>query len=141
MISIVRNRQSRVNTTGFRRVTGEGRRLVSADGLAALAGERWRRVTDARGMTKQGLARLPGRGDAGRTELAERLLASQEKVARDVPRVTTPLLPRQGRHRRQEQRRPDQAGLTFPAGLPATCGGSTARRRAGRGSPQTCLSS
>ena len=29
--------------------------------------------------------------------------------------------PRQGRRRRYEQRRPDQAGLTFPAGLPATC--------------------
>ncbi|HKM82688.1 MAG TPA: hypothetical protein VJY15_17220 [Candidatus Acidoferrum sp.] len=34
-------------------------------------------VTDARGTTKRGFARLPGRGDAGRTELAERLLASQ----------------------------------------------------------------
>jgi hypothetical protein len=29
-----------------------------------------------RGLTKRGFARLPGRGDAGRTELAERLLAS-----------------------------------------------------------------
>jgi hypothetical protein len=30
-------------------------------------------VTDAPGMTKRGFARLPGRGNAGRTELAERL--------------------------------------------------------------------
>ena len=73
-------------------------------------------VTDARGMTKRGFARLPGRGDAGRTELAERLLASQGKFAGDVLRAATPLLPRQGRHRRQEERRRDQAGLTFPAG-------------------------
>jgi hypothetical protein len=39
-----------------------------------------------RGLTKQCFARLPGRGDVGRTELAQRLLASQEKVAQDVPR-------------------------------------------------------
>jgi hypothetical protein len=45
MISIVRNRQSRVNTTGFRRVTGEGRRLVvCAGGLVPRAAA----VTDAR---------------------------------------------------------------------------------------------
>jgi len=50
-------------------------------------------VTDARGMTKRGFARLPGRGDAGRTELAERLLASQGKFAEDVLRATTPLSP------------------------------------------------
>jgi hypothetical protein len=53
-------------------------------------------------MTKRGFARLPGRGDAGRTELAERLLASQRKFAGDVLR--------------REERRRDQAGLTFPAG-------------------------
>ena len=53
-------------------------------------------VTDARGMTKRGFARLPGRGDAGRTELAERLLASQGKFAGDVLRATTPLLPGKG---------------------------------------------
>ena len=73
-------------------------------------------VTDARGMTKRGSARLPGRGDAGRTELAERLLASQGKFAGDVLRATTPLLPGKGGTRRQQERRPDQAGLTFPAG-------------------------
>ena len=140
MISIVRNRQSRVNTTGFRRVTGEGRRLVSADGLAALAGERWRRVTDARGMTKQGLARLPGRGDAGRTELAERLLASQEKFAQDMPCATAPLLP--GKGGAGAENSGGQTRQASPTRRPAaTCGGSTARRRAGRGSPQTCLSS
>jgi len=44
-------------------------------------------------MTKRGFARLPGRGDAGRTELAERLLASQRTFAGHVPRATTPLPP------------------------------------------------
>ena len=53
-------------------------------------------VTDARGMTKRGFARLPGRGDAGRTELAERLLASQRTFAGDVLCATTPLLPGTG---------------------------------------------
>ena len=53
-------------------------------------------VTDAPGMTKRGFARLPGRGNAGRTELAERLLASQREFAGDVLRATTPLLPGQG---------------------------------------------
>ena len=54
-----------------------------ADGLvslASLAGGRTvvaAAVTDAWGMTKWGFARPLGRGDAGRTELAERLLASQ----------------------------------------------------------------
>ncbi len=47
-------------------------------------------------MTKRGFARLPGRGDAGGTELAERLLASQGKFAGDVLRATTPLLPGTG---------------------------------------------
>ena len=37
--------------------------------------------------------------------------------------MTTPVLPRHGRHRRQEQRQPDQAGLTFPAGLPLPAAG------------------
>ncbi len=117
MIGIVRNRQSKVNATGFRQVTGKGRRLVLG-GRAGVAGGRSvvaAAVTDARGMTKRGSARLPGRGDAGRTELAGRLLASQRKFAGDVLRATT-AAPRQGRHRRQEERRPDQAGLTFPAG-------------------------
>ena len=73
-------------------------------------------VTDARGMTKRGSARLPGRGDAGRTELAERLLASQGKFAEDVLRATTPLLPGKGGTGAKQERRRDQAGLTFPAG-------------------------
>jgi transcriptional regulator with XRE-family HTH domain len=47
-------------------------------------------------MTKQGFAWLPGRGDAGGTELAERLLASQEKFAQDTPCATAPLLPGKG---------------------------------------------
>ena len=73
-------------------------------------------VTGARGMTKRGSARLPGRGDAGRTELAERLLASKGTFAGDMPRATTPPLPGKGGTRRQQERRRDQAGLTFPAG-------------------------
>ena len=73
-------------------------------------------VTGARAMTKRGSARLPGRGDAGRTGLAERLPASQRKFAGDVLRATAPLLPGKGRHRRQQERRPDQAGLTFGGG-------------------------
>ena len=67
-------------------------------------------------MTKRGFARLPGRGDAGRTELAERLLASQRTFAGDVPRAAAPLPPGKGGTGRQQERRPDQAGLTFPAG-------------------------
>ena len=78
MLGIVRNRQSLVSTTGFRRESGEGRGLVSADGLVSLAsladgGGGGHRCA---GMTKRGSARLPGRGDAGQAELAERLLAS-----------------------------------------------------------------
>ena len=66
MLGIVRNRQSLVSTTGFRRVSGEGRGLVLADGLVSLASRAGGRtvvaaaVTDARGMTKRGFARLPG---------------------------------------------------------------------------------
>jgi len=65
------------------------------------------------GMTNQRFARLPGRGDAGRTELAERLLAGQEKFAGDVPRATTPITSAPDRlaglvgllHRRQRSRK------------------------------------
>src|SRR5271169_2982072 len=104
MLGIVRNRQSLVSTAGFRRVNGEGRGLVLADGLVSLASLAGRTVvaaavTDARGMrgmTKRGFARLPGRDDAGRTELAERLLASQRTFAGDAPRATTPLPPGTG---------------------------------------------
>ena len=93
-----------------------------------------------RGMPEQGFARLPGRGDAGRTELAERLLASQQKFAQDVPRATTPLLPGTGGTGAKNSG--GQTRQASPTRRPAaTCGGSTARRRAGRGSPQTCLSS
>ena len=51
MISIVRNRQSRVNSIGFRRVSREGRGWCEADGLVSLAGGRTvaAAVTDARG--------------------------------------------------------------------------------------------
>ena len=84
-------------------------------------------VTDARGMTKRGFARLPGRGDAGRTELAERLLASQGKFAGDVLRATTPLLPgKGGTGARKSGGETKQASLSRRAG-PATCDRSTAR--------------
>ena len=56
MLGIVRNRQSLVSATGFWRVSGEGRGLVSADGLVSLASPAGGRavaaaVTGARGMT------------------------------------------------------------------------------------------
>ena len=73
-------------------------------------------ATDARGMTKRGFARPPGRGDAARTGLAERLLASQPKFAGDVLRATTPLLPGKGGTGAGKRGPRDQAGLTFPAG-------------------------
>ena len=98
-------------------------------------------VTDARGMTKRGFARLPGRGDAGRTELAERLMASQGTFAGDVLRATTPLLPgRGGTGAKKSGGQTRQASPSRRAG-PATCDRFTARRRADRGSPQTCLPS
>ena len=142
MISIVRNKQSRVNITGFRRVTGKGRGWCEADGLVPLAGGRTvAAVTDAPGMTKRGFARLPGRGDAGRTELAERLLASQGTFAGDVLRATTPLLPGTGgTGAKKSGGQTRQASPSRRAG-PATCDRFTARRRADRGSPQTCLPS
>ena len=84
-------------------------------------------VTDAWGMTKRGFARLPGRGDAGRTELAERLLASQGKFAEDVLRATTPLLPGKGDTGAKESGgETKQAPLSRRAG-PAICDRSTAR--------------
>ena len=127
-------------------MSGEGRGLVSADGLVSLASLAGRTVvaaavTDARGMTKRGSARLTGRGDAGRTELAERLLASQRKFAGDVLRATTPLLPGTGgTGAKKSGGETRQASPSRRAG-PATCDRSTARRRADRGSPQTCLPS
>ena len=84
-------------------------------------------VTDARGMTKRGFARLPGRGDAGRTELAERLLASQRTFAGDVLRATTPLLPGTGgTGAKKSGGEAKQASPSRRAG-PATCDRSTAR--------------
>ena len=84
-------------------------------------------VTDAWGMTKRGFARLPGRGDAGRTELAERLLASQGKFAEDVLRATTPLLPGKGdTGAKKSGGETRQASPSRRAG-PATCDRSTAR--------------
>jgi hypothetical protein len=77
-------------------------------------------------MTKRGFARLPGRGDAGRTELAERLLASQGKFAEDVPRATTRLLPGKGDTGAEKSGgETRQASPSRRAG-PATCGRSTA---------------
>ena len=82
-------------------------------------------VTDARGMTKRGFARLPGRGDAGRTELAERLLASQPKFAGDVLRATTPLLPGKARAApapRRAAARPSRPHLPGGPGPPPAIG-------------------
>ena len=124
---------------------GEGGGLVLADGLvssASLAGRTVAAaVTDARGMTKRGSARLPGRSDAGRTELAERLLASQRTFAGDVLRATTPLLPGTGgTGAKKSGTEAKQASSSRRAG-PATCDRPAARRRADRGSPRTCLPS
>ncbi len=84
-------------------------------------------VTDAWGMTKRGFARLPGHGDAGRTELADRLLASQQKFAEDVLRATAPLLlGRGGTGARKSGGEAKQASPSRRAG-PATCDRSTAR--------------
>ena len=84
-------------------------------------------VTDAWGMTKRGFARLPGHGDAGRTELAERLLASQRKFAEDVLRATAPLLPgKGGTGAKKSGGEAKQASPSRRAG-PATCDRSTAR--------------
>ena len=87
-------------------------------------------ATGARGMTKRGSARLPGRGDAGRTELAERLLAGQGKFAQDVLRATPPLLPgKGGAGARKSGGETRQASPSRRAG-PATCD-----RPAARGEP------
>ena len=87
-------------------------------------------VTDARGMTTRGFARLPGRGDAGRTELAERLPASQRKVAGDVLRATAPLLlGKGGTGAKKSGGEAKQASPSRRAG-PATCD-----RPAARGEP------
>ena len=107
---------------------------------AGVAGGRAAAVTDARGMTKRGFARLPRCGDAGRTELAGRLLASQGKLAEDVLRATC-RHPRGtgGAGARKSGGETMQASPSRRAGI-APCGRSTAQR-ADRGSPQTCLPS
>jgi hypothetical protein len=112
---------------------------VLADGLVSLASLAGRTVVvaavtdvrgmtkDVRGMTKRGSARLTGRGDAGRTELAGRLLASQRKFAGDVLRATTPLLPgKGGTGAKKSGGEARQASPSRRAG-PATCDRSTAR--------------
>ena len=114
-------------------MSGEGRGAgVSGTGLCR--GVRGRTVaaavTDARGMTKRVSARLPGRGAAGRTGLAERLLAGQGKLTEDVPRATAAAAARQGRHRRRRRAAAKPGGPHLPGGR--------ARRRdrpAGRGEP------
>ena len=79
------------------------------------------------GDDEAGFARLPGRGDAGRTELAERLLASQRKFAGDVLRATTPLLPgKGGTGANKSGGQTKQASPSRRAG-PATCDRPTAR--------------
>ena len=87
-------------------------------------------VTDARGIRKRGFARLPGRGDAGRTELAERLLASQGKFAEDVPRATMPLLPGKGGTGAKKSGGETTQALPSRRAGPATCA-----RPAARGEP------
>ena len=78
-------------------------------------------------MTKRGFARLPGRGDAGRTELAERLPGSQRTFAGHVPRATTPLPPGTGgTGANKSGGETKQASPSRRAG-PATCDRSTAR--------------
>ena len=78
------------------------------------------------GETKRGFARLPGRGGVGRTELAERLLASQQKFAEDVLRATTPLLPGKGdTGAKKSGAETKQAHLPGGTG-PAACDRSTA---------------
>ena len=107
-----------------------------ADGLvslASLADGRWRRS-----MTKRGFARLPGRG---RTELAERLPASQGTFAGDVLRATAPLLP--GRGGAGASKSGGQTRQASPSRRAGPCHLRQARcpRRADRGSPQACLPS
>ena len=93
------------------------------------------------GRTKRGLTRLPGRGDAGRTELAERLLVSQGKPARDVLRATAPLLPgKGGAGASKSGGETRQASPSRRAG-PAAGDRPAARQRSDRGSPRTCLPS
>ena len=98
-------------------------------GVAGVAGGRTvaAAVTGARGMTKRGFARLPGRGDAGRTELAERLLASQRTFAGDVLRATTPLLPGKGGTGAKKSGGETRQASPFRRAGPATCDRSTAR--------------
>jgi hypothetical protein len=132
MISIVRNRRTLVSMTGFRWVTGRdggwcertGWCHWRAGGRAAAA------VTDARGMTKRGLARLPGRSAAGRTELAERLPASQRTFAGDVLRATTPLLPGTGGTGARKS-----GGETTRASPARRAGAATCDRTTARGEP------
>ncbi len=81
-------------------------------------------------MTKRGFARLPGRGDAGRTELAERLLASQGKFAGDVLRATAPLLPGTGGTGANKS-----GGETRQASPSRRAGPATCDRPAARGEP------
>src|SRR5208282_6727075 len=78
-------------------------------------------------MTKRGFARLPGRGDAGRTELAERLLASQRKFAGDVPRATMPLLPGRGGTGASKSGGETRRASSSRRAGPATCDRSAAR--------------
>ena len=87
-------------------------------------------VTRGAGDDEAVSARLPGRGDAGRTELAERLLASQREFAGDVLRATAPLLPgRGGTGAKKSGGETRQASPSRRAG-PATCD-----RPAARGEP------
>ena len=81
--------------------------LASPAGRTVLAAA----ATDARGMTKRGSARLPGRGDAGRAELAG--------TAAGQPASTpgAPLLARTFSHASTMRRLPISNDFTFGSGL------------------------
>jgi hypothetical protein len=66
VLGIVRNRQSLVSTTGFRRRSGQGRGLVPADGPVALAGGRLASQGKfAEDVPRATAALLPGTGGTG----------------------------------------------------------------------------
>ena len=88
-----------------------------------------------------GMAGLWALGARTVIENPTELLASQRKFAGDVLRATTPLLPgKGGTGAKKSGGEAKQASSSRRPG-PATCDRSTARRRADRGSPRTCLPS
>ena len=115
MIGIVRNRQVELARLGSGEREGTG--LVWADGLVSLAGG----GGSGHRCAARAVARLPGCGDAGRTELAGRCWPASG-TSPDVLRATPA-----GRRRRQQERRPDRQASPSRRAGPATCDRSTAR--------------